>query len=160
MTKKLLFFLIVAALAVACLSSCSLFATQNNVFEGGQMLNDEMMSEIRANVLGTQQESDSATAPFEAKTENIPSESEIETAFEDETGATNTDAKEQTSAEEVSTEAFQTEEVPSVLYWTEGGEVWHTSPDCRYLKNKTVLSGTQADALEAGKKRLCSSCAK
>lgn len=48
------------------------------------------------------------------------------------------------------------------VYWTLGGSVWHTEADCRYIKTSdaTLYYGTEADALSAGKKRICSGCEK
>ena len=56
------------------------------------------------------------------------------------------------------TEAIDQEEV---VYWVEGGKVWHLSTDCRYLKDKeNIHCGTVEEAMEAKKTKLCSSCEK
>lgn len=45
------------------------------------------------------------------------------------------------------------------VYWTKGGSVWHVSRGCSALKNSTdILSGTEDEALAAGKSRVCKKC--
>ncbi len=45
------------------------------------------------------------------------------------------------------------------LYWTDSGEVVHTSRECSSLaRTKNVVSGSAEAAFEAGKSRLCSRC--
>lgn len=47
----------------------------------------------------------------------------------------------------------------ATVYWTPGGSVWHISRSCSALKNSSeVLSGTQDEALAAGKERVCKKC--
>ena len=47
------------------------------------------------------------------------------------------------------------------VYWTKGGSVYHSHEDCSHLSRSTnVLSGTIEEANEAGKLRLCATCAK
>ena len=45
-------------------------------------------------------------------------------------------------------------------YWTAGGSVYHSSPDCYHIRDKAQASGILQDALDAGKKRLCYDCSK
>lgn len=45
-------------------------------------------------------------------------------------------------------------------YWTAGGSVYHSSPDCYHIRGKAQASGILQDALDAGKKRLCYDCPK
>lgn len=45
-------------------------------------------------------------------------------------------------------------------YWTAGGSVYHSSPDCYHIRDKAQASGILQDALDAGKKRLCYDCPK
>ena len=52
-------------------------------------------------------------------------------------------------------------DIENPVYWVKSGEVWHISPDCGYIKSGSeVIYGTEKNALEDGKLRLCSSCAK
>lgn len=62
--------------------------------------------------------------------------------------------------------AAETEEAPDTkdspdtpVYWTDGGQVWHTDPACASLKRaKSVRTGTVEEAKNAGKSRICSYC--
>ncbi len=48
-----------------------------------------------------------------------------------------------------------------VVYWVKGGEVWHESRHCPSISGKDddeVFSGSEDDALSAGKKRVCKRC--
>ena len=48
-----------------------------------------------------------------------------------------------------------------MYFWTEGGEVYHSTPACSRLASaKTVLSGSVDSAALAGKDRGCSVCCK
>ena len=45
------------------------------------------------------------------------------------------------------------------VFWTAGGSVWHTTADCSALANaKDIRSGTEAQALDMGKSRVCKRC--
>ena len=47
-----------------------------------------------------------------------------------------------------------------LVYWSEGGSVYHNTADCRHLKDsKTVESGSIQDAVNKGKEKACSACA-
>ena len=47
------------------------------------------------------------------------------------------------------------------VYFSTGGSVWHTKPDCGYLSKKnTVYYGTREEAQSLGKDRCCSVCNK
>ena len=46
------------------------------------------------------------------------------------------------------------------VYWTPSGSVYHLDKDCYHILNSTeIISGTAADAMEAGKNRPCKYCA-
>lgn len=46
------------------------------------------------------------------------------------------------------------------VYWSDGGAVWHTDRDCASLRQAAAVhSGSQDEALAAGKARLCQRCA-
>ena len=46
------------------------------------------------------------------------------------------------------------------VYWTPGGSVYHLDKDCYHILNSTeIVTGTAADAMEAGKNRPCKYCA-
>ena len=45
------------------------------------------------------------------------------------------------------------------VYWTDGGSVFHSTPDCQHLNHSYELkSGTSTAAIENGKTRLCKTC--
>lgn len=47
------------------------------------------------------------------------------------------------------------------VYWTQFGKVYHTHEDCGHLNHSDTLTyGTVAEAVAAGRTRLCSTCAK
>ena len=53
------------------------------------------------------------------------------------------------------------EAVYEVVYWTEGGSVYHITDQCSTLRrSKTILSGTVEEALNAKKERPCKTCTK
>lgn len=54
-----------------------------------------------------------------------------------------------------------TPQVPEgeTVYWLSGGSVYHKDSTCYHIKEKpNVQSGTAAQAVQAGKDRLCSAC--
>ena len=47
----------------------------------------------------------------------------------------------------------------STVYWLSGGKVCHVSTTCRYIRERNdALSGTFAEAREAGRDKVCSIC--
>ena len=45
------------------------------------------------------------------------------------------------------------------VFWTAGGSVWHVTAECSALaKSKSVSSGTEEQAKQAGKSRVCKRC--
>ena len=56
-------------------------------------------------------------------------------------------------------ETYSEDFVDTPVYWTESGGVWHTNPDCRYLRNvDRIVCGSEENAVDEGKSRLCSGC--
>ena len=50
-------------------------------------------------------------------------------------------------------------ETEDAVFWTVSGSVWHVTAECSALaKSKSVLSGTEAQAIQAGKTRVCKRC--
>lgn len=61
----------------------------------------------------------------------------------------------------VSAEQLKEANVGKVVYWTEGGSVFHLDEDCSHLNRSYELTaGTPEEAEQAGKSRLCKSCEK
>ena len=52
-----------------------------------------------------------------------------------------------------------TAEGEAEVFWTDGGSVWHVTAECSALaKSKSVLSGSESQAMQAGKTRACKRC--
>ena len=125
--------LAVAFLLMTSLSSCSFFDTDNR-FVGGELLDDDMMSEIKEEIFGSEIESSS--------------DSDIEES------SVNDDEDYETLDSEENNESYD-----GLVYWTKSGSVWHTYEDCGSLKNSNnVFSGSVDEAIESGKNKLCSRC--
>lgn len=122
-----------------------MFLAEHSTFEGGEILDDEKLSEIRSKVYGSDAtETEETTDIIAQDSKPIQNETDINSY--------------QSSSFE--TESSDSSDEQNIVYWTESGEVWHLKNDCRYLKNKKIMSGTLDDAKEAGKDRLCSACSK
>ena len=51
------------------------------------------------------------------------------------------------------------EEMKKIVYWTEGGNVFHTNPECSvYARSKEKVVGTLENAVRLGKSNQCSTC--
>lgn len=128
-------------------------------FEGGETVTPARLDEIRDGVLGTGSDTDTVETAGEAETVPsrgvIPAGSEETAVTEPVTEATVTDGT------DTSGDTAGTEPPESTVYWTAGGKVYHTDRGCYHLaKSTNVLSGSIADAEQAGKTGLCSACAK
>lgn len=160
----LIFTLFLMALLVACSSN-------EGSFYGGEPLDSEKLSEIRSSVFASDSEettkAESVITEKENETDTVgEKESEIEGESQKVTEIKTESLTEIVTEEITSEEAITTEtedpsnEASEIVYWTEKGEVWHTSANCRYIKNSEVISGTVNEAIESGKERLCSVCEK
>ncbi len=145
MTLKLIFrfirsfWLIAIVFLIVSFSSCKMDESRYHLF-GGELLDEERMSEIKNELLGGA-ESDTVSATVTEEFPNAESERE------------NTDSN--SEAEE------KTEDLTQTVYWAKSGEVWHRSNECGYLKKSSeISSGTVEEAIEAGKERLCLICGK
>ena len=142
-------------------------------FYGGEPLDSEKLSEIRSSVFASDsEETTKAESVITEKENETDTAGETEGDVESETEkVTETEVKTESPTEIVteeitSEEAITTEtedpsnEASEIVFWTEKGGVWHTSANCRYIKNSEVISGTVNEAIESGKERLCSVCEK
>ncbi len=71
----------------------------------------------------------------------------------------------ETAVQTVDAKPIDTNEIVPIefrVYWTKGGSVWHADNSCRHLLSSEgeCFFGSESDAIAAGKKRLCSVCAK
>lgn len=65
------------------------------------------------------------------------------------------------SAEDLAAQqqAAETYAIDGNVYWTTFGSVYHLDPNCPHILNSgTIYSGTVAQATDAGRARLCSTC--
>jgi hypothetical protein len=143
---------VLSAFLILLLCACDLDESSGNL-QGGDLLDANRISEIKEEVLATE-ESTTAETSYNSATEE--SDSDERTNDTENTENTEVQSDTNTSNGEVSDENIGDE-----VYWTESGGVWHLYRDCGHLKNsQNVLSGTVADAEEAGKDHVCSSCNK
>lgn len=134
--------LVICITAVSLLCSCNFDESKNN-FSGGELLNDEKMSELKDEIASKESESKGQ----EIITEKIT---------ESNTGAVSEEVSESRTESKGSDKNNADSDV--IVYWTSGGEKWHLSADCQYIKNKVVFEGTLEDAQNANKKAPCSKC--
>ena len=156
-------FFVLLLLSSIAFTSCALFLADRETFDGGEILNDEKMSEIRSKVFATDPiETDANDSEESNSNASVADQTEQskETDKNDKHSATETEIISSSAEENTTVETDSLHDTQDVVYWTQNGEVWHTEQDCRYLKNKSVISGSQEDAIDAGKSRLCSSCGK
>ena len=106
-------------------------------------------------VTTTEYDRDNTVAPPQGET-TVPTPSETTTPTipaETTTGSTTT------ARETLEPDIFTTIPNGATVYWTNSGSVWHVSRGCSALKNSTdIISGTQSDAVAAGKSRVCKKC--
>ena len=156
-------FLVLLLLSSIAFTSCALFLADRETFDGGEILNDEKMSEIRSKIFATDPiETDANDSEESNSNASVADQTEQskETDKNNEHSATETEMISLSTEENTPVETDSLHDMQDVVYWTQNGEVWHTEKDCRYLKNKSVISGSQEEAIDAGKSRLCSSCGK
>ena len=145
MNIKKISIVIVALIIAASICSCGFDESERKI-TGGELLNDERLSEIKDKILSTESDSDQEIISEPSiEDKEKPNQSE-----NDDSGETDTNSVTEESSMEGGFE----------VYWLEGGSVWHISPKCRYLENKEYLSGSEDEAKEAGKSKICSSCGK
>ena len=183
--KRILRFTVVMLLFTILLCACS---NRSGVY-GGEPLDEEKLSEIKSSIF-TEKESDRINESTVAEKDEIKTEKEIDddiettaanldedasanatealtTEEESEETTVDTDAFDETEGEKATESKSVTEHESAtesseigIVYWTKNGTVWHNRKECGHIKNSEAISGTVDEAKEAGKTRLCSSCAK
>lgn len=140
---------VLTLLQVIMFTSCDFDESKNN-FRGGELLDAEKMSEIKNELRGTESET----------------EKENGSQISDESESHRGENSEGTQRDTTGTERNETEsnsfagDTAIIVYWTEGGSVWHVSRDCYHIKNKDVISGTVAEAEMSGHDKSCKTCNK
>ncbi len=137
--------LILALMLLTCLAACD-FDESKNHLSGGELLDDEKMSEIKNDIF-------SGSLPETFAEETEPSKELASNGDTTSENVVETDKK--------TDDVNNNENNEQTVYWTKSGSVWHTNPDCHHLKKSTnIQSGTVEEAKEAKKERLCSTCGK
>ena len=145
---------VLSAFLILLLCACDLDESSGNL-QGGDLLDAGRISEIKDEVLATEE----TTAAETTSDENDDEESHSDEKTNDTENTDNTETQSNVSTNTDDTASDLN--VGNEVYWTESGGVWHLYRDCGHLKNsQNVLSGTVADAEEAGKDHVCSSCNK
>lgn len=165
MSKKIKFIcLVLIIITVTSLVSCSLFEPKHNAFYGGQIIDKEMMESLKADVLSTEseeEENSSAEGPVYVRPGGTTKPASPETENR-ETAPEVQETENQESFDESShPSTTEPEFSDSTVFWTESGGVWHLFNNCSHLKrSKMIYYGTVEEAIEAGKEKVCSTCAK
>ncbi|MBR4031954.1 MAG: hypothetical protein IKJ07_04385 [Clostridia bacterium] len=147
-------YILCVALAVMLiiLPSCSMFWASNSTYSGGQILDDELMSSMRAEIIG---ENTEIVKPGET-TQNKNETNEV---VKDETESSQSNKETESDSSKEESTKKDNEETDNTVYWTKGGGVYHLYKDCGYIKSSSeILSGTVEEALEAKKSGVCSRC--
>lgn len=129
-------------------ASCNVKESNNN-FKGGELIDEGLLSEIRSEL----EISETLTEDADENTSDIEDDGTVSSIESSTNGYTETNTATDITTENVSDGI--------TVYWSESGSVWHLHEDCGHLKNsKNIFSGSEEEASEAGKERLCSSCEK
>ena len=146
------------------LGGCA-FNESANSFRGGELLDEDMMSELKESVLAENGSDLTETGLESLSGSNVDSETVADSVQSNEDTAENDGESETVNSDGTLTE--ETEKVAEseigkadTVYWVKGGSVWHLSRDCYHLRNKDVISGSVEEAQEAGKTKVCSNCSK
>ena len=141
----ILFSIAMILLLTVSLASCAFDESKNN-YRGGELIDDEKMSEIKNELLGAEND-----ASNDHDTSLKPDA--------DKDGEGTQRDTEGTERNETERSDFEVD-TATIVYWTDSGSVWHLSRDCYHIKNKEVNSGTVLEAEEAGHKNGCKTCNK
>ena len=145
------------------LSSCNFDNSINN-FKGGELLNNELISQIKEEILSDEQDTsmseseekhESTTVEHNEQTQDISVPDEEDT---DEQAEASSNSENQTELTGDTDNNLETD----CVYWLEKGSVWHLYKDCRYIKNskKEIMSGSIEDAKKSGAENVCKTCDK
>jgi len=171
-------YILCVALAVILiiLPSCSMFWASNSTYSGGQILDDELMSSMRAEIIGenteivkpgeTTQNKNETNEVVKDETDEITKDEsgeivkdETDEIVKDETESSQSNKETESDSSKEESTKKDNEETDNTVYWTKGGGVYHLYKDCGYIKSSSeILSGTVEEALEAKKSGVCSRC--
>jgi hypothetical protein len=145
--------------------SCDFDESRNN-FIGGELLDNEKLSEIRdsifteeSNIDTTEEVEDLEENKDSSQSNDSESEKNSESIIESE--VENNSQSEQNNTESEELVESETVDKSKLVYWTKGGSRWHLFIDCYHIKDsENIISGTEEEAIEAKKEKVCSNCAK
>ena len=153
-----IFSLLLVASLIVTLCSCSVFTYDNSRFEGGETLDEELLSKIENDIRNEDQSTEESVLTKES------SSTEESTSIEESLSTQESALTEGSSSDTHETTEFEgsdcdTDTGNETVYWTGSGTVWHVKRDCSYIKNsQNVNSGTIQEAKANGKKQACSGC--
>ena len=155
MTKYVLSVLLLCVVLVfAC--GCSEYLPEHETISSGEVLTPEYMAEISQKL--TEETHPSLEISGEDSTLRTEDSSVLDVDEDIQTednGVTQVIA----TSQQVESSVTPNETTVDVVYWTEGGSVWHNTKDCSALaRSKNIISGSVHDAVEAGKERVCKKC--
>lgn len=163
---KRLFAVFASALTLMSMQSC-IFDKSNNEFNGGQLLDSEMLSKIQGELIILEnEEMGSADATETTGTESDVSSAKIDDVSNScsenyECDIDDTLETEKSNNNNGSIETSKSESDKTVVYWTEGGGKWHLNKNCSFIKDSLeVIKGSVSEAKKAGKKSVCKTCEK
>lgn len=144
--------IIVAVCVLTSFFGCS-FDESKNHLSGGQLLDDEKMSEIKNEIL--------SDLSSEIETTGTGDTNADDTSVEEGSASVDGETSNADNSNGSSNDNGNKDESSNTVYWTKSGSVWHTTSECRYLSKSTnILSGSIEEAKEAGKAKACSGCGK
>ena len=146
--------------------SCDFDESRNN-FLGGELLDNEKLSEIRDSIFT--EESNTVTGEGDENSEGNQDSTQGNSSESSENNETVTESEVTNDSQTENNDNTQSEGITEsetigkseLVYWTKGGSRWHLFRDCYHIKDsENVISGTEEEAIEAKKEKVCSSCAK
>ena len=134
---------------------CSEYLPEQETISSGEILTPEYMAEISQKLVeekNTSSEVSNDDSTLKTEDSSVLEIDDIQTEDNSVTQAIVT--SQQIEGGETSDET-----TIDVVYWTEGGSVWHNTKDCSALaRSKNIISGSVHDAVRAGKERVCKKC--
>ncbi len=154
MTKYILSALLLCAiLFLAC--GCSEYLPEHETISSGEILTPEYMTEISQKLV----EEKHTSSEVSSEDSTLKTEDSSGLEVDDIQTEDNSVTQAIVTSQQIESSATFNETTVAVVYWTEGGSVWHNTKDCSALaRSKNIMSGSVHDAVEAGKERVCKKC--
>ena len=134
---------------------CSEYLPEQETISSGEILTPEYMAEISQKLVeekNTSSEVSNDDSTLKTEDSSVLELDDIQTEYNSVTQAIVT-------SQQIEGGETPDETTIDVVYWTEGGSVWHNTKDCSALaRSKNIISGSVHDAVRAGKERVCKKC--